>query len=168
MITVIAATPSSPSSYIIVTLNRNVVTAAEHWLTISDAPLEQLFRRTDASILGLQKYSSLLPLRLSVRKKIVPITVCPQSPDDLIQKQKPCRRNQQTDNCTCRNKQCEITSCLLCPSALHFLRNDRAAACRKHRSQTDDQIDNGAYDIDGRQGVRIYKPCYKNRVYNGI
>ncbi len=59
MSTVIAATPSSPNSFIIVTLNRNVVMAVEHWLTISDAPLEQLFNRTDASMLGLQKCSSL-------------------------------------------------------------------------------------------------------------
>ena len=71
MSTVIAATPSSPSSFIIVTLNRNVVTAAEHWLTISDAPLEQLFSRTDTSMLGLQKCSSLL----FVRKNRVPIIV---------------------------------------------------------------------------------------------
>ncbi len=54
MSTVIAATPSSPNSFIIVTLNRNVVTAVEHWLTSSDTPLEQLFSRTDASMSGLQ------------------------------------------------------------------------------------------------------------------
>ena len=69
MSTVIAATPSSPNSFIIVILNRNVVTAVEHWLTSSDTPLEQLFSRTDASILGLQKCNSLL----YIRKNTVPI-----------------------------------------------------------------------------------------------
>ncbi len=60
MMTVIAATPSSPNSFIIIALNRNVVTAVDNWLTISDTPLEQLFINTSASILGLQKCSSLL------------------------------------------------------------------------------------------------------------
>ena len=96
-ITVIAATPSSPNSFIIVTLNRNVVMAVEHWLTISDVPLEQLFIRTDTAMLGLQKCSSLFPSgnaplpsvapkELPLRKNIVPIlslmSVSPPSQTD--------------------------------------------------------------------------------------
>ena len=93
MITVIAATPSSPSSFIIVTLNRNVVTAAEHWLTISDAPLEQLFRRTSRRQRHLHYVKD---SKIKLYRQIIPAIgkqhfACPQSPDDLIQKQKPCR-----------------------------------------------------------------------------
>ncbi len=80
---VIAATPSSPNKFIMVLLNRKVVTPADNWLTISEEPLEQLFNKTGMSIFGLQKYNSLLQeadlaaggifcLSWQVRKNIVP------------------------------------------------------------------------------------------------
>ena len=54
---VIAATPFSPSRFIIVRLNKNVVTAVANWPTISEEPLKQLSPITAHFNFGLVKDS---------------------------------------------------------------------------------------------------------------
>ena len=76
--------------------------------------------------------------------------------------------NDQPDDCCRYDQQGKILSGLIILPGAHFSGNNRVSPCGDHGSKPYGDIDDGTYNVDGGERVRIYKLGYKNGIYNGI